>query len=88
MIIYILWWIGLGTLTKIILDSIDYFKPPPKTTKYDSKEPFRTIDNLNLSKPIELENVPIEDVEVEYIHSITWCARSRNVTDIEFKNLI
>ncbi len=88
MIIYILWWIGIGTVTKIGLDLIPYFKPPPKTTKYDSKEPFRNIDSVTLSKPIELEHVPIDEVEVEYIHSITWCARSRAVTDIEFKNVI
>ena len=64
------------------------FKEKAKTTKYDSKEPFETIDKLTLSKPIGLINTPIEEVEVKDIHSITWCARSREVTDIEFRHIL
>ncbi len=85
---YIIGWVGLGFFTHLAIKLSPYLKPKPKTKDFDSKEPFKPIDNITLSKPIELEHVPIEEVEVEYIHSITWNARTRQVTDIEFKNLV
>jgi hypothetical protein len=87
MILYIICWIGLGTLTKFYLDMKGWFKHT-KTKEFDSKEPFKPIDNI--SKPIGLEHVSIDDIDLKYIHSISWegNTKERAITDIEFRNTL